>query len=251
MRRAQHNGTTRRAVRETQPQSLVCRHARATIVTAFLSAVIGCASSSEPGPTAPTPTSLTIANPSFETPVIAVGAFATNAAPVGWTVFGSIDFANRAIGVLRPASTTLYSVAVPDGNNVGVAFLLDNSANQAQFANSPAGLQQTLASTLQVRTTYTLLVSVGNIANDVNAPYAFGGFPMYRVELLAGGVVLASDNNTLLPGEGQFLTSTVTLPVGATHAQAGQLLGIRLVNLNGAGGIEVNFDNVRLIATPN
>ena len=210
-----------------------------------------CSSSSVDVPTAPGPTAIPITNPSFETPVIAVGAFLTNAAPAGWTAFGNIDFGSRAIGVLRPATTTLYAVAVPDGNNVGVAFLLDNAGNQALFANSPAGLQQTLAATLQVRTTYTLLVNVGNIANDVNAPFAFGGFPTYRVDLLAGGVVVASDNNTLLPGEGQFLLSTITLTVGATHAQAGLPLAIRLVNLNGAAGIEVNFDNVRLTATPN
>lgn len=216
-----------------------------------LGAFSACSSSSDAVPTSLAPMPAFITNPGFETPAIAVGAFLTSAAPAGWTAFGSLDFSNRAIGVLRPASTTLYAVAAPDGNNVGVAFLLDNAGNQAQFANSPAGLEQTLEVTLQVQNTYRLLVSVGNIANDANAPYAFGGFPGYRVDLLAGGVVVASDNNSLLPGEGQFVTSTVTLSVGAAHAQAGSPLGIRLVNLNAGTGIEVNFDNVRLTRTPN
>jgi hypothetical protein len=84
----------------------------------------------------------------------------------------------------------------------------------------------------------------------VNAPFQFGGFPNYRIDLLAGTNVLASDNNTLLLDEGRFLTSTVAVSTGNNHPLAGQTLGIRLVNLNNAPGIEVNFDNVRLDASP-
>jgi hypothetical protein len=46
--------------------------------------------------------------------------------------------------------------------------------------------------------------------------------------------VIASDSNTLLPGEGLFLTSTVTVSTGDNHPLTGQTLGIRLVNLNSA-----------------
>jgi len=56
------------------------------------------------------------------------------------------------------------------------------------------------------------------------------------------------ESNTLLPGEGRFLTSTLEFETAAAHALAGQSLAIRLVNLNSAVGIEVNFDNVRLSA---
>lgn len=36
--------------------------------------------------------------------------------------------------------------------------------------------------------------------------------------------------------------------VGSLHANAGGALGIRLINLDAAAGIEVNFDDVRLTA---
>lgn len=188
---------------------------------------------------------IAISNPSFEDPVIAAGTFATTAAPAGWSTYGDINYVNRVIGVLNPATTSLYSAAAPHGANVGVVFLLD--AGPA----SESGFSQTLAASLQLNTLYTLQVDIGNIANDPNPPHSsfnFSGFPGYRVDLLAGGTVIASDENTLLPGEGAFLTSTVLLSVGGSHALAGQPLGVRLVNLDGANGIEVNFDNVRLDA---
>jgi hypothetical protein len=197
--------------------------------------------------------SITIQNPSFEAPVIAAGTFSTTSPPPGWQGYGSLNFGNRTIGVLNPATTALYGVPPPQGSNVGVVFLLDNPSQQGQFASIEAGLQQTLASVLQTSTRYTLSVEVGNIAFVGTPPhnqFAFGGFPGYRVDLLAGGIVIASDTNSLLPSEGGFATSTVTLDVGASHALAGQLLRIRLVNLNAAPGIEVNFDDVRLDATP-
>ncbi len=196
-------------------------------------------------------TSLFINNHSFEFPVIPAGTFATTAAPPGWSVYGgAINFGNRTIGVLHPATTTLYAEPPPDGRNVGVVFLMDNQANQTNFAGIEAGLRQTLAATLQSRRQYTLRVEVGNIANDINAPFLFGGFPNYRIDLLAGTNVLASDHNSLLPGEGRFLTSTVTVVTAASHPFAGQPLSLRLVNLNSAPGIEVNFDNVRLTVAP-
>jgi hypothetical protein len=42
----------------------------------------------------------------------------------------------------------------------------------------------------------------------------------------------------------------VQLTTGAAHPNAGEALTIRLVNLDAAAGIEVNFDDVRLDATP-
>jgi hypothetical protein len=121
---------------------------------------------------------------------------------------------------------------------------------RTQFANIEAGMQQTLTATLQPLRRYTLRVEVGNIANSASAPFQFGGFPNYRIDLMAGSNVIASDLNTLLPGEGRFLTSTITVATAASNPSVGQLLGIRLVNLNNAPGIEVNFDNVRLDSTP-
>lgn len=190
---------------------------------------------------------ITITNPSFESPTTGSGTFVVSSPPSGWSIYGSIDNNTRAVGVLNPNSTTLYS-SVPDGSNVAVVFLL----NSGSPTNSPAGLQQTLAATLANSTTYTLTVEVGNIANDSNFPhnqFNFSGFPGYRVELLAGGAVIASQENGVTPAEGGFATATVTYTSTASDAHAGDALGIRLINLDATAGIEVNFDAVQLNAT--
>jgi hapalindole H/12-epi-hapalindole U/12-epi-fischerindole U synthase len=188
---------------------------------------------------------VTIANPSFEQPVTPPDSFIVGpVAPTGWTSFGNLNMGSRVVGVVNPNDTVLYVEPVPDGDNVGVTFFQN-------FSGDEAGMQQTLASTLQLSTGYTLTVEIGNMAS---APppndFDFEGFPGYRVELLAGGVVVASDENTQLPGEGRFLTSTVELTTGVSHPQAGAALGIRLTNLDAAPGTEVNFDDVQLDATP-
>ncbi len=193
-----------------------------------------------------------IVNPGFEQPPIPTGTFLTTAPPPGWAVYGAgIDFGFRTIGVLDPATTTLYAVPAPEGENVGVVFLLDDPGNQGVPAGIEAGMEQTLTETLAPNTRYTLTVEVGNIANDPDPPnnqFQFNGFPGYRIDLLAGGVPLISDDDTLLPVEGTFSTSTRTFTTGSSPAQVGQPLGIRLVNLNASAGIEVNFDDVRLTA---
>ena len=67
----------------------------------------------------------------------------------------------------------------------------------------------------------------------------------YLIELLAGSSVLAEDNNTLLPDEGEFLQSTVTFFAEASDSRLGELLMVRFR----ADGVQVNFDDVRLSAT--
>lgn len=197
-------------------------------------------------------TLLTVQNAGFETLFLADNTFnVSSPGPAGWSAYGTINHNNRSIGVVNPIGSLLYPGGAPEGRNVGVVFLMDNPGNQSQFAGIESGLVQTLSATLQTNTRYTLTVEVGNMAPDTspNNPFAFTGFPGYRVDLLAGGQVIASDNNSLLPSEGTFLTSQFSLSIGASHVLAGQFLGIRLVNLNAAPGIEVNFDNVRLDAT--
>jgi hypothetical protein len=191
---------------------------------------------------------LSISNPSFESPAVAAGEFNVASPPPGWTLFGTLHFSGwRSIGVVNPNTTLLYIDPVPSGSNIGVVFL------GPTYSNIPTGLFQSLTTSLQARTTYTLTVAVGNMSNDPNPPhnaFDFSGFPGYRVELLAGDFVVASDNNSLLPGEGRFVTSVVQVVIGSTHTNIGLPLGIRLINLDAAPGIEVNFDDVRLDAVP-
>jgi hypothetical protein len=196
-------------------------------------------------------TSIPIQNAGFESPAIPPDSFSTAAPPPGWSGFGPLDFGARTIGVLNPGASGLYPLGVPEGANCGVVFLLDNFGNQTFFANQPAGLSQTLGAVLQTSTRYTLRVQVGNLAYVPTPPHSqfqFGGFPGYRVDLLAGGQVLASDFDSLDPAEGEFELSVVTFDVGGAHALSGQPLGLRLLNLNAAPGIEVNFDSVELFA---
>lgn len=217
--------------------------------------VVADLSSSSPSPdltgATPTPTPIAIENASFESPATPADSFNVSGPPLGWSTYGSINNNNRSVGVLNPNTTQLYLDAVPDGSNVAVVFLMDDPNNQSVFSNSAAGLQQTLTETLAASSEYTLTVAVGNL-NPVSAvmhPFAFGGFPGYRVELLAGGEVLAFDD-ALTPGEGRFATSTVVFSTGASHPRLGAALGIRLINRNSAVGIEVNFDDVRLTRRP-
>ena len=179
--------------------------------------------------------------------------------PAGWSLYdpaGIVDQNRDAVGCLNPTSSTYYPAGAPLGTHVALIYL------EGDRGGGHVGLRQNLPAQLTPDTTYTLRVQVGNIASGVGAPPAnfffdLDGFPGYAVQLLAGGVVVAEDFNTLFTQipEAEFRETTVTLNVGASHPRLGQQLAIRLVNLNIPGtpeapGIEVNFDNVRFDVSP-
>jgi len=206
---------------------------------AFVAFNICCISTANSAP-------LTITNHSFETDVVSNGNFdaSTTSGPAGWDVYNTAATDGfRQFGTLNPSAAQFDSV--PDGSNVGLVFLRTAGIGEA-------GLQQTLSDTLLLNTSYTLTVEVGNFRDgDAGDSFDFNGFPGYRIDLLAAGnpTPLASDSNTLTIAEGAFETSIVTITTGSSHINEGQALVIRLANLNGAG-IEVNFDDVRLDASP-
>ncbi|WP_197530796.1 PEP-CTERM sorting domain-containing protein [Bythopirellula polymerisocia] len=150
----------------------------------------------------------------------------------------------------------IFLLGAAEGQRVGIAFNFNGSDGQGEY-----GFFQELGATLQPHTTYTLEVEIGNITSATAMNGAFfplEGFPGYRVELLAGGMMLEQDNN-LLSGtisDGEFATSVITYTTGASHDLFDENLGILLVNLNQAdpsfpaSDIEVDFDNVRLDASP-
>ena len=112
-------------------------------------------------------------------------------------------------------------------------------------------MSQSLSDTLQPEATYTLSLFVGNprayFSPVCRCFFNLEGFPSYRVELLAGGVVLAADDNTLLPAEGTFQrTSIIFTGVRSDDPLVGEPLSIRLVNFNDIPGREVDFDDVQL-----
>ena len=201
--------------------------------------------------------SLPIVNPGFEADFAAPNSFPV-LTPQGWSLHdpnGIVDFNLDAIGVLNPTASTFFPAGAPEGSNVALVFL------SGDVGGGHAGVSQILDATLQPETFYTLSVAVGNIASGFGAPpfdsfFDLDGFPGYAVQLLAGGVVIAEDANTLAATleEGSFATSTVEIEIGAQHAQLGAPLAIRLLNLNTPGtpdepGIEVDFDDVHLEAT--
>ncbi len=154
----------------------------------------------------------------------------------------------------NPGVYTYFPAGATEGERVGIAFNFRVSAGQGEY-----GLSQELDATLLANTTYTLEVEIGNIDSGTGlsgSHFTLAGFPGYRVELLAGGVMLEQDDNTLagtIP-DGEFATSVVSFTTGAAHDQLGQNLGILLVNLNQedaifpASALEVDFDDVRLDA---
>lgn len=209
---------------------------------------------------------LQVINPGFEADAAADGAFVVVApAPSGWQPYDPTGMLAaspglNALGVIRPRlGHDYFPGGTTEGLNAALVFLAGPEAGEA-------GLQQTLAATLAPATVYTLRVDVGNIASGVSLPGSSGGagnffdldgFPGYRIELLAGNTVLAADSSSagLIP-EGAFRTATLSLDAAAAApALLGQALGIRLVNLKAPGtpevpNIEVDFDHVRLVATP-
>ncbi len=212
-------------------------------------------------------TSIVILNPSFETGSAAIFNEFTFGPPAGWQLYdpngitdgGDGDF--FYVGTLTPTPNgeggfINFLNGAADGQRVAIAFNYSETGGIGEY-----GLLQTLDATLQANTTYSLQVDIGNIASGTavdNTFFNLDGFPGYRVDLLAGDTVVASDNNTLSGtiAEGEFGLSVVQFTTGASHASLiDQPLTIRLVNLNvidpafPTADLEVDFDNVRFTAT--
>lgn len=156
-----------------------------------------------------------IVNAGFETPELAdSGAIFTLA---GWVNSGDS-------GTFDPHAAA-FAAGAPEGDNVAFASFGGPTISQVLSTNAHAN------------TLYTLSMLVGNRLDA-----AFGG---YQAELWAGGTMLAQDNNTLLPGDGQFLMSTVQYFVAAGNTAVGSALEIRFRSL----GWQTVFDDVHLDAT--
>jgi len=191
-------------------------------------------------------TPVTIVNPGFEDPVLVDGGWTST--PSAWTN-GYYDVTaptvwvvgNSDAGAYNPAAGTDYGGVAPEGDNV-------------MFATSGAGydrgVRQVLSAKLQANTQYDLSVKVGNpslynLAQKGNTTTAD-----YRIELLASGVVVASDTGpSPLDHTTSFITASLTYNSGAGPAQLGQPLEIRILAVNFTTGYGVDFDGVKLTAT--
>lgn len=197
---------------------------------------------------------------------VPTGTFPTGPPPSGWTPYyeGGSPPPGAFIGVLNPGSAAdfapdpaFFDLGAPEGDN---AVLLYTSGDTG---GAEYGVEQTLGAVLQADVQYTLSVEVGNIgsATALLPPYSnlgffnIEGFPGYRLQLLAGGALLAEDVDTVLPAEREWETATLVFSATESHLQLDQPLTVRLVNRNqpdvaGVTGIEVDFDDVQLDATP-
>jgi hypothetical protein len=194
---------------------------------------------------------------------VPTGAFPTGPAPGGWTAYYASGVeAGMFIGVLNPGTTAdhapnppCFPDGAPEGDNV-VLLYMDGDDGGGEY-----GVEQELSATLQANTVYTLSVEVGDIASCAGLvpPYTsffdLDGFPGHRVQLLAGGVVVAEHSASLSLSEGGFGSVELQLTTGSAPPQLGEPLSIRLVNRNqpdlpGVSGLEVDFDDVRLDAMP-
>ena len=177
--------------------------------------------------------------------------------PSDWDAYdpnGLLNGGNISIGLINPTGSDFFPGGAPEGSLAALIYL------DGAFGQGEVGIQQTLEDTLELKTRYTLQVDVGNIASGQGSAssadggnnfYNLDGFTGYRIDLMAGDIVLASDTGAEI-GEGLWETREIVYDVGDAHPQEGGTLTIRLVNLNVADnpdpGIEVDFDDVRLDA---
>ncbi|HEC03641.1 MAG TPA: hypothetical protein ENI81_08915, partial [Phycisphaerales bacterium] len=184
------------------------------------------------------PVAIPVTNAGFEDPVLAEDDWTWGDVP-GWTLVGGEATDVEASGVWNVTSTDFDPVLAPEGENVlYTEYLPEGTAK---------GVAQVLTEPFAADTDYTLTVEIGN-----SNYYYFSG---YSVQLLAGGVVIAEDNDTLWPEYSKWATSTIEYTYDpADSGLVGQPLEIRLLNLEldkdspPAGDVVgVEFDNVTLV----
>lgn len=177
--------------------------------------------------------SIPIANPGFETDILAPGV-TSSGAPANW----SNGFNIAANGVAYHPTATELPGGAPQGLNVAVVLGLGSTAfNLFQNVGTvSAG-------------TYTLTYDVGDLIG-----YATGG---YQVLLVAKSgstaTTLGTDNNSQSPiAPGQFKPGSLSVTVPAGDPKIGQTLAIRLIALGGStsSGTYAFFDDLKLQQTP-
>jgi len=171
---------------------------------------------------------ITVVNPSFESPAGAQGTVAGK--PVGWVASNSDPY-----GVYNP-SAGVYT------NEVNDILPAPAEGSQVLWINAGNYLAQFLTNTLAANQTYTLSGAIGNRGDG------YGMLPTDReyVDLLAGSTIIAQNTNLAHPAPGSFLPWTISYTAPAAGFPAGPLQ-IRL-GQDGAG--EVNYDNITLTAGP-
>jgi hypothetical protein len=183
---------------------------------------------------------VTIANPGFEAQALDEGNYPTTI--TAWPQ-GKYDVTNPGVWIAGTSGAGVYDVGTLEYTS-GLAPEGENMAYTISQTGFDTGISQVLTATLQADATYVLTVKVGN-----PAVYNEGATGNYRVELLAGGVLLDSATGPSPADDTTFTTATVTHNSGAAPAQLGQPLEIRLLAVDFTSDYEVDFDDVQLTVT--
>lgn len=164
--------------------------------------------------------------------LIAVANYSFESGNTDWDIQG---------GNTQEIANGMYDDPMPDGSKFA-------------WTNQAGGVvRQILTDTLQPNTTYSLSVATGW---RMDLQDRWPDYPGYRVELWAGGNLLAFDADSTNggtgtgPDEGQWRDVSVNYTTGGA-VTPGQPLEIRLLSgqaVNGGTAIQTNYDNVRLTA---
>ena len=179
-----------------------------------------------------------VANDGFEEPVLDddIWVYAENVASWStmWSTPGSDTWASAAYqgGVYNPSSDE-YTVAIPEGENVGW-IVTDYQSDHC--------LYQQLLETIQPSTTYVLSAKVGN-------PSLNGGATAdYRIEIVGSGVAAVAGGASPINNTSWLSVSCSYTSNAGADPNIGQPLAIRLIGerygSEGDDGYEVNFDEV-------
>ncbi len=166
-----------------------------------------------------------VINAGFEDPVYVDGDW--DSFIPGWEWFNGGD-----IGVWNVEATD-YPLEAPEGSNVAWVWNEGAGTGASQVLSGATGR-------LELDAVYSMTFYVGYAIGYTN--------PGYQVQLLAGGTVLAQDDNSVTLTQGVFSTSTVNYTYDGAHsALVGQPLEIRL--LSKGLGEENEFDAIAMNAT--
>jgi hypothetical protein len=161
---------------------------------------------------------------------------------------GRYDINNFGVWIAGNPNADIYRPTTAEYTDPGVVPEGEKVAYVVGIADFDNGIRQVLTSHLAPNLVYTLSVAIGNPALWNVPPPA----PDFRIELLAGGVLLASRTGSPPADDSAFGVATLSYSSGPAPDQIGQPLEIRLITLVDPrdDGYEVDFDDVRLTAEP-
>lgn len=186
-----------------------------------------------------------LGNASFDDTPLTDGQVSVTPPGQGWS-FNKTAVADG--GILNPTSAS-YLGAAGNGTPTGAAGR--NVAYIFNISSVAPGMEMTISQTvgaiLSEGTVYDLTVAVGNRLPDNPYGTTFGG---YRIELLAGGIVIAVMEDEITPTAGTFADVSLSIFSGDLDPSLfGESLTVRLSQTSPLQHASTDFDNIRLTAT--